>query len=338
MVRSSTAEVRSLIDALDSPSATRRESAAARLAIIGPRAVASLVTAFTSTLDRQKQLAIVRVLEVAGDERALPVARAALGAGGDVAVAAVALLRALLERGGGSTHAEALGMLLAASSDAAYDRRIRAAAASALTSAPADIRRAIGNRLQTLGSDADVVWEDAAEGRLPENTGAVMEALDLHAARAPLPVLGRVLDAVRTREEELAGAGRSSAGAEGARSSWCAVRGALHQVLAARGSRMALYDLRESLEAAAHPLPSSFLAAVRTVGDTSCLEPLATAFARASRQHPGWRGQLAEVFQAIARRERLTKRHAAVRRALARAPELAHVLTAPAQAGQLLGQ
>ena len=57
------------------------------------------------------------------------------------------------------------------------------------------------------------------------------------------------------------------------------------------------------------------------VGDDSCLEPLAAAFARADAD-PRWQHQLAQAFHEIVKRERLTKRHSALRRALAKAPEL----------------
>ena len=42
---------------------------------------------------------------------------------------------------------------------------------------------------------------------------------------------------------------------------------------------MALYDLREALKATAAPLPVEFLTALSLVGDTSCLEAIAAAFA-----------------------------------------------------------
>ena len=64
------------------------------------------------------------------------------------------------------------------------------------------------------------------------------------------------------------------------------MRGRVHVALAARGSRIALYDLRESLEAAAPatsfsgPLPVDFLAALSTAGDASCLEAVTAAYAR----------------------------------------------------------
>ena len=97
------------------------------------------------------------------------------------------------------------------------------------------------------------------------------------------------------------------------RAEWTRVRGRAHAVLAARGSRIALYDLRESLEsmsAAAAPLPVEFLAALSTAGDASCLEAVAAAYARAppsgpaSRKgaggpedHDWWRDRLADAFK-----------------------------------------
>ena len=96
--------------------------------------------------------------------------------------------------------------------------------------------------------------------------------------------------------------------------SGCALRGSLHQVLALRGSRLALYDLRESLEGAPARLPASFLAALHVLGDESCLEPLAAAWAAAAMDNTAdgvrWRQQLAAAFKAITQREKITKRHA----------------------------
>ena len=60
-----------------------------------------------------------------------------------------------------------------------------------------------------------------------------------------------------------------------ARAAWQNARGALHQALALRGSRVAVYDLRETIEQSRGPLPTSFVAALHVVGDASCLEPIA---------------------------------------------------------------
>jgi hypothetical protein len=97
------------------------------------------------------------------------------------------------------------------------------------------------------------------------------------------------------------------------RAQWTKLRGRLHAALAARGSRIALYDLRESLEAATAPLPLEFLAALSTAGDASCLEAIAAAYAR-SNTDAWWRNRLVDVFNAIVKREQLTRRHAVAKK------------------------
>jgi hypothetical protein len=307
------AEVRTLVEALGADEPARREAAIARLLIIGSRALGRLVTAYDSTDDRGKRLAILRVLEASSDDRALGIARKAIAEKGDLAVAGVAVLRELVTQGAGSTHARALETLLTLSTDSALERRVRAAAAAALDQAPDDIRAAVGATLPATPSAEDALWEDAAKGRLPDEPAALREALAAHVDRTPLPVLRRLIECVRDREQTATPAAR--------RDDWQTLRGSLHQALALRGSRIALYDLRETVEGTAKPLPPSFLAAIHAVGDASCLEPIATAFARAA-QHDRWRHQLAETFRAVAKRERLTAKHSAIRRALARSPEL----------------
>jgi hypothetical protein len=81
-----------------------------------------------------------------------------------------------------------------------------------------------------------------------------------------------------------------------------------------------LYDLRETVEAAHGPLPTSFLAALRVLGDASCIESLAAALARAPHNDRWWQHQLASALRAIAKRERITKRHASMKKVLARWP------------------
>lgn len=308
-------EVRTLIGALGADAPARREAAIARLLILGPRALGRLVTAYDTTPDRLTRLAILRVLEASPDERALTIARKAISESGDLAVAGVAILRELIARGTRSTHAEALEALLTLSVDPDLDRRVRVAAAEALDGAPEDIRQAIGESLPVVDSAEDALWEDASEGRLPDDPAALRDALTAHADRTPLPVLRRMIECVRDREQTVT--------PETRREQWRAVRGALHQAVALRGSRIALYDLRETVEGTTAPLPPSFLAAIHAVGDASCLEPIATAFARAA-QHDRWRHQLAQTFHAVAKRERLTRKHSAIRRALAKSPDLAH--------------
>ena len=100
------------------------------------------------------------------------------------------------------------------------------------------------------------------------------------------------------------------------------MRGRVHVALPARGSRIALYDLRESLEAAtpaASPLPVEFLAALSTAGDASCLEAVAAAYARNGHREsqettPG--GAIAWPTRSgrSSKREQLTRRHAVVKK------------------------
>jgi hypothetical protein len=305
-------DVPSLIEGLG-VGGDRREAAIARLTIAGRRAITRLVDAYDRTADREVQIAILRVLEAIGDERAIGVARRALAAHGDVAVAGIAVLRELLGRPEGSADVKALDLLLALARDGSCERRIRTAALRALDSAPDDVREAIG----PLGPDdspAAALWEDAIGGQLPDDAAALRDAASERAPGAALADLRRLIEAVAAREQRASGQRQAR--------DWLAVRGTLHQALALRGSRIALYDLRETFERAGAPLPSPFVGAMQILGDASCLEPLAVAYARGTAD-PRWQHQVAQAFQEIVKRERITKRHSALRRALTKAPELA---------------
>ena len=71
-------------------------------------------------------------------------------------------------------------------------------------------------------------------------------------------------------------------------------------------------------------LPAAFLAALEDVGDATCLEPLAAAYAASSRSGDAWwREHVATAFRAIVQREGLTRRHTALKRVIARWPEAA---------------
>ena len=308
-----------------------REAAVARLAVIGPRAIDRLLRAYDEAADRALKLSILRVFETAGDRRTLPVARAAIRDGGDLAVAAAGVLRSLLTSQHAAASADALDALLSAALDAANDRRLRLAAIEALQDVPGDARarvaaalasepakdmRQAARAMSAESSAADALWRDALEGKLPDQPADLRELISVKAGTAPLNGLRKLVDALREREA------RARSGAE----AWRAVRGSLHQALALRGSRVALYDLRESVEAAADPLPPSFLAALHVVGDDSCLEPLAARWSAASAATAAdarQRHQLAETFKAIARREKITRRHAAMKRVAARHPDAA---------------
>jgi hypothetical protein len=109
---------------------------------------------------------------------------------------------------------------------------------------------------------------------------------------------------------------------------WARVRGAAHVLLARRGSRLGLYDLREALGVATSPLPLDYLTAIAQVGDDSCLEPLARAWA-AIGDEPWWRERLADTAGDLVRRLGLSGRHAVVKRVRVRWPAFYVRLTAP---------
>jgi hypothetical protein len=331
---SASAEIRTLIEALDADDEVHREAAIARLGIIGARAVERLTDAYAGTGNRRTRLAILRALEVIADPRAAPLARRALGDGGDVAVAATGVLRALLSSPHSSAAAGALDTLIATTLDRHYDRRLRLAAFDALADMPEDVRTRVAAALEAdpaagLGdvagvmssadgeaARAEAVWRDAIEGQLPDAPDELRTVVATRGAAAPLNSLRTLVDAVRSQERD--------APTDDARRGWVALRGSVHQALAFRGSRVALYDLRETLEDAATPLPTSFLTALHVLGDTSCLEPLAAAWGAAepNRTTEGlrWRQQLASALGAIARREKITKRHAVMKKIAVRWP------------------
>jgi hypothetical protein len=325
--RSSGAEIKPLIAALGGTDDIQREAAIARLSVIGPRTVAHLLTAYTDATMRSRT-AIFRALEAIADPRALTIARDALDRGsGELAVAAVGTLRALLATADASR--DALDALIAAALDRDRTTELRLAAFDALRDLPANL---VDPVRVSLASDPDAAvrqraggntprtdrWDAAVAGDLPSSAETLKDLAAAHQATARLTELQRLVDHVRAREQTEAD--------PGVRAEWRAVRGLLHQGLASRGSRLALYDLRDSLSEHG-ALPVTFLAALEEIGDASCIEPLADAYDASSRSADvWWRDHLAAAFRAIVRREGLTRRHLVIKRALTRWPEAASEL------------
>jgi HEAT repeat protein len=296
---SAASEIRLLVESLGGADGVKRESAIARLAVIGARAVDRLVAVFDAPeTTRTTRAGILRVLEAVGDARAIPLARRTLQDGGDMAIAGVGALRPLLASESADVSAESLDLLMAILLDEKVERRVRAAAFDALQDV-SDVRERIGSVLGNPpdGQTVDAIWQDAISGQLPDNAGVLRQAVQLRAAEAPLGVLQKLIDAVGARESgELA-------------SEWRAVRGALHQALALRGSRIAVYDLRETVESTVDALPSTFVAALHLVGDESCLAAIAAA--QKSSHDERWRHQLEAAFTAIVKRDKLSRKPAA---------------------------
>jgi len=144
---------------------------------------------------------------------------------------------------------------------------------------------------------------EVAERGLPNDPEVMRRLLSAAGADVPLPGLHRIIERLREREASLT---------DTARAEWTRARGSAHVALAKRSSRLALYDMREALEAAKRPLPVEFLAALSMNGDASCLEAIAAAHGQAV--DAWWRRHLADTFRAIVSRERLTARHAVMKK------------------------
>lgn len=146
-----------------------------------------------------------------------------------------------------------------------------------------------------------------------QDPAAALEWLQTSAAQAPLSELHQLVIALREGERNALTAKR--------RQQWLAARGAAHAALAARDSRVALYDLREALESAARPLPMDFVNAARRIGDAECVEALGGAWAAAPAKDTWWRSNLSGAARAIVAREGLTARHAAIKRVRSKWPD-----------------
>lgn len=312
------------------------EAAIARLAIIGRPALRQVVQRLADA-DTSHQPRLLRVLERIGDPGTLGVIRPLLNhAEPDVALAAVDAMGALLDARDTVVAAAALDALTGILLDTSRDDTIRLRAFEAIGNAGdrsatydadvieplrAQLRRDASEALRTAVSGpganppaADVPpgerLEAAANGDLPAAPEVLRQAIAAHGAEAPLTVLHKVIERVRIRE---------AAAAADELDAWRVVRATTHLALATRGSRLAVYDLRESVEALGAQTPVGMLSALQQVGDVSVLEALADA--HAGTTNAWFRSQLVAIFRAIVAREKITKRHAAIKKIAARLPE-----------------
>lgn len=337
--RSAAVEIQPLIDDLCGADAVARDTAGARLSVIGERAVPHLVKAFEHTGSAVARAAILRVFEACRDSRGLDLALDIVdeaAADPKVLHAAVAVLGAHLD---GDEGARALDALSALALERDHADLVRLQAADllerALPTVMAPLRKQLakdpsaavrhwatsGSAREVPAADPRAALEAVAEGAAADPV--LLQALVADgAADMPLPTLHRVIEQVRLRETRLA--------AEADRVEWMRVRGAVHFALAIRGSRVAAYDLRETLAGATQALPPDFIAAAGLVGDASCLEAIAGTLAAPPSSLEGrdqrWRDDLIRAGRAIVQRELLTRRHAAVRKIAKTWPAVADVL------------
>jgi HEAT repeat protein len=333
--RSASDEIRRLVADLSTTSQRARDTATARLSVIGERAVPHLLEGLAASGSAVGRAAILKVLEVTSDRRGVDAALALLknpGTEPGVALAAVSLVGRCLDSERGPESLEALTRI--AVDETAADL-LRLASLDVLAGMPARVlvplRERLGSdpspavRARAAGSAASspphadplAALEEAAAGG-PADPALLKVLLKATAGQVPLASLHRLVETTRTHEH----AARSDLD----RSAWQEVRGMVHVALSDRGSRVAVYDLRETLESAPGMLPAAFLSALGRVGDRSCLEAVVGALARATtsrKPNAEWRGQLLATARSIVQREGLTRRHGVVRRVMSRWPDAA---------------
>lgn len=351
-------EARLLVAELLGDDDVASEAAAARLAILGRPSVRPLLQAL-ETAEPAHAVRVLGVLERLADPLTLPAVAAALDSGTpEIAEAAVWALSALLQATKDTVATAALDRLTAAALDTSRPRSVRLAALRALASLELeavalvraqllsdpdeDVRRAAGGAddaqdgaqaeagptavpgrgqaeaLAPRPPDNDVV-RAAVAGALPDDPETLRVALG-HADAVSVSDLHRLIVVLREAERQAP---------ESPAAGWLACRAAVHQVLADRDSRVAVYDLRDTLEALGPQAPVGILSALRDVGDAASLDVIVEAWA--AHADPWFRSQLASAFGAIVTREGLTRRHAVVRRVAQRHPDALAALWAAAQ-------
>ena len=377
--------IQDLLASLSSTRAAERDSAVARLTLVGARAVEPLLALLPAAAPATR-LAALEVLDRLGHPRSLPAIHG-LVRDPDEAVATRAIdlaashpdpraVRALAEvlegpdpllrRGAAARalarlqaagHVDALDPLVDRLVDESEEEPLRLAVLEALTalSPPLDpsalrplVRRlgrstapALAARAAALGRalDGGAPARDAAEElldrlRSPDLTGPEADRIARSLSRpgvAPRERLHAALDAVSEPQAIRAlavalgvGGGtasipvlhralgrlgpvrpRSGQRPDEAR---LAARVAVHRALVGLGSRIALFDLREAIEARP-PTVMAALLEVASQGDASLVPPLA----KAATEDPALLGPCADAFAAIAGREKLRRTSAALK-------------------------
>ena len=340
--RSAAAEIETLLADLCGDDPVARETAEARLIVIGVRAVPHLIVAFDRSTSAASRVAILKVLEATPDRRSAELGAEQLEsdlADPAVRAAALGLLGAYLES---AESTRVLDTLTAFILDAERPDALRLHALDVIERALPDVLKPLCVRLAEDPSSAIRAWGSASadtgapviDPRLAIEAAAAGESADPRflrelvpagAAEAPLPTLHRLIEVARDRE--------ATAGSDADRDAWLAVRGLVHLALARRASRVAVYDLREAIARAAEPLPEEFAEAAGLVGDGACLESIADLLARRPAGADGrlrvWHDALVRAGRAIVERERLTRRHAVMKKIARSSPDIVAALVRP---------
>ena len=342
--KSAASEIRLFIEHLRDADPGARDAALARLSVAGVRAVPHLLDALDSTTSPVARALVLKALEASGDRRGIDAALGLLHSRATDPKVASAAVRLLGNHLDAAEENRALDALSAIVLDPAYRQELRLEAFAELERMPA---RLIAPIRQWLAADPDeaVRRRAAVQGtsgatpddrlaRLalvasghPADPAALRHWVQEAAQDPSLSTLHRLVEVACTREAQAP----SAADAD----EWRAARGVIHVALATRGSRLGVYDLRESLAQAVSTLSEDFVSALRLVGDATCLEPIVAAIARMpidieTRDHRIHDG-LVDAGRAIVTREGLTRRHAAVKKILKTWPDAGALVLAPPQ-------
>jgi len=157
----------------------------------------------------------------------------------------------------------------------------------------------IGQLLSRFGEPVTERLQDAA-GKSDSfiAVGVIARALGRLRAPASIPVLHRALERL---DERSARSGEAAAAAK--------AKAEIHRTLAALGTRIALYDLREMLLARPPLAAPALLEAAAAIGEPS----LAPALAALAHDEPALLDDCAAAFSAIAAREKLRRTSAPLR-------------------------
>jgi hypothetical protein len=339
--KSAASEIRLVLEHLSDADPHTREAALARLAVAGVRAVPHLLDALDATTSPVARALVMNALEATGDRRGIDAALGVLhsrAADPKVASAAIRLLGSHLDAAEADRALDALSAIVL---DPAYRQALRIEAFAELERMPtgliapirkwlaADPDEAVQRRAAGQGASGATRVDQLAQlelvaGGQPADPAALSQWVQAAARDASLSTLHRLVEVAHARDDQAP----SAADAD----EWRAARGVIHLALAMRGSRLGVYDLRELLAQAACPLSDDVVAALRLVGDATCLEPIVAAIARMpidieTRDHRVHDG-LVDAGRAIVAREGLTRRHTAVKKVLKTWPDAGALLFA----------
>jgi hypothetical protein len=301
---SSVSGIDQLITNLQKKSKIKRDAAVARLRIVGSRSIPRLIAIIKSDANATVRAAALSALETSNDSRARNSAMATLSDKHEsVTLAAIIVMRNWLSTDADAMTVDALVTLVL---DPNRSQTVRQAALHALADLPENLVQPLR---QQLAQEIGIKNLTTEPTELANNPATALEWLNTKENKATLSEIHQLITYARAQERACENSSEQAA--------WCHLRGATHAVLANRNSRVALYDLRESIEKASKPLPLDYLLAIRSIGDATCLEPLGRAWSRASTE-PWWCQQLADAAKNIMNREKLTGRHTVVKRVRAR--------------------